>query len=64
MKETDISKIKADIEKYEREVESLESLKTCSDVGNLAEKYIDKHILVLKKHIFDLHTRIDFLERD
>ncbi len=64
MKETDINKIKADIEKYEHEVESLEKLKTCSDVGNLAEKYIDKHIQVLKKHIFDLHTRIDYLERD
>ena len=64
MKETNIAKIQAEIDKYENELESLEKVKQCSDIGPVAIKYIDKHVLELKKHIFDLHTEIDYLERD
>ncbi|MBO4778010.1 MAG: hypothetical protein J5588_05900 [Bacteroidales bacterium] len=63
-KETDLAKLQADIDKYENELESLEKVKMCSDIGPVAIKYIDKHVLELKKHIFDLRTKIDFLERD
>ena len=64
VKETDLAKIQAEIDKYENEIESLEKVKQCSDIGPFAIKYIDKHVLELKKQIFDLHTKIDMLERD
>ncbi|MBP5584373.1 MAG: hypothetical protein J6X43_10585 [Bacteroidales bacterium] len=63
-KENDLAKIQTEIEKYENELESLERVKMCSDIGPVAIKYIDKHMLDLKKHIFDLRTKIDMLERD
>ena len=64
MAEKSVEKIQAEIEKYENEVESFEKVKQCSDIGPFAIKYIDKHVLELKKKIFDLHTEIDYLERD
>ena len=64
MNENSIEKIQGGIDKYENEVESLEKVKQCSDIGPFAIKYIDKHVLELKKRIFDLHTEIDYLERD
>lgn len=64
MKEDDVKAIQSDIQKYEDEIASLEKVKTCSDVGPCSISYIDKHIVALKKHIFDLHTKIDMLERD
>lgn len=60
----DVAKIQAEIDKYENELKSLERVKKCSDIGPVAIKYIDKHTLSLKKQIFDLHTKIDLLERD
>lgn len=64
MSKEDVEKIKTDIALYENEINSLEKVKTCSDVGPCAIKYIDKHVNMLKKHVFDLHTQIDMIERD
>lgn len=60
----EIDKIRQDIEAYTTEMHSLEKVKKCSDVGPFAIKYIDRHIDWLKKHIFELQTKIDLWERD
>lgn len=60
----EIEKIKADIQAYENEVDALEKIKKCSDVGVFACKYIDRNINVIKRHIFELQTKIDQIEKD
>lgn len=60
----EIEKIKKDIILYENEIDALEKVKHCSDVGPFAIKYIDRNIDVIKRHIFDLQTKIDLYERD
>lgn len=62
--DSDIEKIKEDISLYEKEIEALENVKKCSDVGPFAASYIDKHLAWLKKHVFCLTTKIDQYERD
>ena len=60
----EIEKIKHDIDLYQAEIYSLENVKTCTDVCPIACKYIDKNIDMIKKHIFDLQTKIDTITVD
>lgn len=64
MEKEQIKKIQHDIDLYENEIDALEKVKQCSDVGVFACKYIDRNINAIKRHIFDLQTKIDLLERD
>ena len=64
MTQIDIDKIQNDIKLYQNEVDALEKVKQCSDVGVFACKYIDRNIAVIKRHIFELQTKIDLYERD
>lgn len=60
----ELKKLKEDIALYENEVKSLEAIKNCSEVGPFAIVYIDRNINAIKKHIFELQTKIDQLEKD
>ena len=59
-----IELIKKDICLYENEIDALEKVKKCSDVGPFAIKYIDRNINAIKRHIFELQTKVDLYERD